>query len=357
MMSLTGTPFQAMVAVVAVVAVVATLVLWTRTHGPGWARTIQRLGMLLVCQLLAVALAGTWVNNTYALFASWDDLLGTTPQGRLAMVGPPPQRARFTKASWGMESTFFRGPRSHLASQVYVWLPPQYKQRAYRHMAFPVVMLLHGVPGEPESWMTGGGMPGRFASYVASGALPPAILVIPSVNPGGVDTDCSNTPQSHVATWLAQDVPDLIKHHFRVQTSPQAWALAGLSTGGVCALKLPMQFPNVFGIGAGMSPDPVVGDPTVLANTALRVANSPVYLAKSRPNVRLWAGTGADDLNSLPSNIARLRAAIKSPTTLAPAVVIPGGGHNPNTWAQLEPPMFNWIASVIASPAAITHRR
>lgn len=356
-MSLTGATFQVTIAVAAVVAVVATLLLWSRARGPRWVRTIQRLGLLVLCQLLAVGLAGTWVNNSYGLYASWDELLGTTPQGRLVMVGPPPQRAKFTRTGWGMESAYFRGPHSRLASQVYVWLPPQYHRAAFRHTAFPVLMLLHGVPGEPESWMTGGGMPGRVASAIASGRLHPVILVIPSVDPGGVDTDCSNTPQSRAATWLAQDVPSLIKRHFRVESSPRAWALAGLSTGGLCALKLPMQFPGVFGIGAGMSPDPVVGDPSVLSDTALRIANSPVHLAGSRPDVRLWAGTGGMDRNSRPANIARLRAAIRPPTTLAPAVIIPGGGHNPNTWGQLEPPMFAWINSVQAPPEAMRHHR
>lgn len=355
-MSLTGTFFQVVTVVAGTIVVIATLLLWHRARGPRWSRTLQQLGLLLACQLLAVAVAGTWVNNHFGLYASWDDLLGTTQQGRLAMVGPPPRRAKFTTASWGMQSTFFRGPRSRLASQVYVWLPPQYNEPAFRHTAFPVIMLLHGVPGEPESWMTGGGMPGRIASYISRGILHPAIVVVPSIDPGGINTDCVNTPQSHVATWLAQDVPDLIKRHFRVQSSPPAWALAGLSTGGLCALNLPMQYPNVFGVGAAMSPDPVSGDPSVVTNSALRIANSPLRLATKRPNVRLWAGTGGLDRGSTPANIRRLRAAIKAPTTLAPTVVVPGSGHNPNTWGQLEPPLFAWINSVQAPPAPMKHR-
>lgn len=352
-MSLTSTTFVAALAVAVVAAVVTTLAVWGRARGPVWFKAMQRLGLVVVCQVLAIGLAGTWVNNYYGLYSSWDDLLGRTSTARLSMAGPPPQRARFTRSEWGMQSTYLRGPRSGLASQVYVWLPPQYYERAYRNTAFPVVMLLHGVPGSPESWMTGGGMPGRVASYIADGTLHPVILVVPSIDPGGVNTDCSDTPRAHTATWLADDVPGLIRQRFRTERSPRAWAVMGLSTGGLCALKLPLQYPKVFGVGAAMSPDPVVGDPTVLHNTALRVANSPVELAKKRPNVRLWAGTGGLDAYSTPANIATLRHAIRPPTTLAPTVVVPQSGHNPHTWAQLEPVLFTWLNTAQEPPAVL----
>lgn len=350
MISLTGTTFMVAVAVAAVAAVVATLILWSKTRGPVWVRMIQRLVLVVVCQVVAVGLVGTWVNNHYGLYSSWTDLLGTTSSAQLDMTGPPPQSAKFTPAKWGMEKTYFRGPRSGLASQVYVWLPPQYEQRAYQNTAFPVVMLLHGVPGHPEGWMTVGGMPRRVASYIARGRMHPVVLVVPSIDPGGVNSDCSNTPQSRVATWLAQDVPDLIERHFKVERSPRAWALAGVSTGGLCALKLPMQYPEVFGAGAAMSPDPVGGDSTVLSNARERVTNSPLKLARKRPNVHLWAGTGAQDPNSPPSNIDALRAAIRRPTSLAPTVVIKDGGHNFRIWGQLEPFLFAWINTVQAPP-------
>lgn len=313
MISLTGTTFMVAVAVAAVAAVVATLILWSKTRGPVWVRMIQRLVLVVVCQVVAVGLVGTWVNNHYGLYSSWTDLLGTTSSAQLDMTGPPPQSAKFTPAKWGMEKTYFRGPRSGLASQVYVWLPPQYEQRAYQNTAFPVVMLLHGVPGHPEGWMTVGGMPRRVASYIARGRMHPVVLVVPSIDPGGVNSDCSNTPQSRVATWLAQDVPDLIERHFKVERSPRAWALAGVSTGGLCALKLPMQYPEVFGAGAAMSPDPVGGDSTVLSNARERVTNSPLKLARKRPNVHLWAGTGAQDPNSPP--VQHRRTACCHPAT------------------------------------------
>src|SRR5437588_9693065 len=45
------------------------------------------------------------------------------------------------------------GLRSHLIRNVYVYLPPQYFQKAYRHYRFPAIELLHGSPGGPSAWV------------------------------------------------------------------------------------------------------------------------------------------------------------------------------------------------------------
>lgn len=287
------------------------------------------------------------MNSHFGLYASWSDLLGTDNSGALVMAGPPPRTATFTRSINGTVSTYFRGPQSRLAGEVYVWTPPQYAEKAYHKTHFPVIELLHGSPGEPRDWLTRGGMPGAIAHLMASHRLTPAVVVIPEITPGGVDTDCSNTPAVRGATWLSKDVPGLIRHHFRVLSAPRAWALIGISTGGFCAIKLPMQFPKVFGIGAGMDSDPFAGDPTVLKRTALRTANAPLTLARSRPPVTLFAATSAQDSWSPPSNITALARAIRPPTTLAPGYVLQQGGHNWRTWARMEPALFTWLNSVL----------
>ena len=66
------------------------------------------------------------------------------------MQGPPISRARFNHATLdGVLDTYFHGRRSSLSGQVLVWTPPQYDQAAHRAKRFPVLMLLHGVPGSP----------------------------------------------------------------------------------------------------------------------------------------------------------------------------------------------------------------
>nr|WP_246241924.1 alpha/beta hydrolase-fold protein [Flexivirga aerilata] len=348
---MTGDAFYYALIAGTVLMAVLSLLLWGRVRGPGVVRVAQRLVLLVLCQVCAIAVAGTWVNNHYGLYASWSDLLGTNSSSHLVMSGPPPQTADFTRYEGGTVSTFFRGPHSRLAGQVIVWTPPQYAEKAYRHTNFPVIELLHGDPGEPQDWITRGGMPGRLAQFMADGRIKPALVVMPQIYPGGVETDCSDTSQSKVATWMAQDVPALLDRHFRVEHTPRAWALVGISTGGLCAIKLPMQYPKVFGIGAGMDADPFAGDPSVLTDTAERVRNAPLELATKRPPVQLYAATSAQDTWSPPSNIAALAAAVRPPTVLAPAYIERDGGHNWQTWARMEPALFSWLDGVLAPPA------
>ncbi|MFC6704690.1 alpha/beta hydrolase [Flexivirga alba] len=233
---------------------------------------------------------------------------------------------------------------------MYVWTPPQYGQAAYKHVHFPVIELLHGVPGEARDWIIKGGMPGTLATMMAHGTLEPAIVVMPTIDPGGVDTDCSDTPEAKGAKWLADDVPRLLARHFRVLPTPKAWALVGLSTGGFCAIKLAMQYPKVFGIGAGMDSDPFVGDPAVLADPALRWANAPITLAQQRPAVQLFAATSAQDTWSPPSHITALQRVVRYPTVLAPPYILSQGGHNWGTWGRMEPRLFSWLNTVLAPP-------
>ncbi|RNI19661.1 alpha/beta hydrolase [Flexivirga caeni] len=348
-MTLTGNTFWYTLIVATVVVFVATLALWTHVRGHSLLRLVQRIVLVLLCQLTAVAVAGVWVNNHFGLYASWSDLLGTDNTGALVMAGPPARTATFSHGPDGTLSTFFRGPQSRLAGTVLVWRPPQYFEKAYRHKKFPVIELLHGIPGEPENWLEAGEIPGLVANMMATHRLTPALVVMPEIDPGGVDTDCSNTPTVRGATWLAKDVPTLLRRHFRVLSSPRAWALAGLSTGGFCAIKLPMQYPKIFGIGASMDGDPFSGDPSVLKNTALRLANAPLELAKKHPPVELYAATSAQDKWSTPADIAALARAIQAPTRFAPPYIVQQGGHNWNTWRSMEPKLFAWINTVLES--------
>ncbi|HWC22676.1 MAG TPA: alpha/beta hydrolase-fold protein [Flexivirga sp.] len=355
-MSLTGLGFYDTTIVATLLAVTTTMLLWSRVRGMVALRALQRIAMLVMCQLCAIVLTMTWVNNHFGLYASWSDLPGTGGSGHLVMSGPPPETADFSPAARGTESTFFRGPASRLAGEVFVWTPPQYHQAAYKHDRFPVIELLHGVPGEAQDWLIKGGMPGRLATMMAHGTLEPAIVVMPTLNPGGVDTDCTDTPRAKVATWLAKDVPRLLSRHFRVLSDPKGWALAGLSTGGFCAIKLSLQYPKKFGIGAGMDSDPFTGDPAVLADTALRTANAPVTLAQKRPPVQLFAGTSAQDHWSPPSHIFALQRAVRYPTVLAPPYILSRGGHNWGTWGRIEPALFAWMNTVLAPPQSQTSR-
>ncbi|MCQ4082357.1 alpha/beta hydrolase-fold protein [Streptomyces sp. RB6PN25] len=358
-MSLTGTPFFVVLIAVTVVVIAGTLVFWSIVPGPRLMRGLARLVMILLCQLTAIAVVATWINTSYGLYSSWSDLFGTnTNPDSAAMPGPPPTRAQFTHAqggtpAGGLLDTYFHGPHSQLSGQVIVWTPPQYDEPGYATARFPVLMLLHGVPGSPQSWLEHGGMPDDFKNLVAQNHAHPFILVMPVVNPGSVDTDCSDVPNRKVATWLAADVPELISQKFRTITGPRGWGVMGFSTGGYCAAKLPLQYPHVFGAGAALDPDPLTGDPDVISDPQLRRRNSPTWLVQhTKADVDLFLATSRQDPDSPPRYLAQFAqaAAASGSGVRVQTTVLPTGGHNYNTWTSLYPAAFGWLSDWLDTP-------
>ena len=122
------------------------------------------------------------------------------------------------------------GQRSHITRQVYVYLPPQYFQAAYRAYRFPVLELIHGQPGQPQDWITVVGVTHAFDHLLAEKLAQPAVLLMPDANGGrNISLQCLNQvggPQD--LTYLAVDLPAQITHILRVLPPGMAWGVAGL---------------------------------------------------------------------------------------------------------------------------------
>lgn len=349
-LSLTGTAFFALLIAVTVLAVLATLLLWARIPGPHPVRWLTRILLIGLCQATAICVVAVWINTSYGLYASWDDLLGKTGgTGPVSMPGPPVQRAKFTRADNGLQETYFHGSRSALSGQVMVWTPPQYDDPRYRHTPFPVVVLLHGVPGSPQSWMEQGKMPGAYRRLLREGTTRPFILAVPIINPGGVDTGCSDIRGRKVATWLASDVPELVRHHFRTAAEPKYWGLLGISTGGFCAAKLPLQYPRVFGAGAALDPDPLNGDGGAITDQELRRHNSPSWLVgHTKAEVSIFLATSRQDRDSPPRYIEDFQRESAGSQVRLKTMLLDRGGHNYRTWVTLYPAAFAWLGEQLA---------
>ncbi|MEU8435185.1 alpha/beta hydrolase-fold protein [Streptomyces sp. NPDC029216] len=354
-MELTSTSFLVTLVAVTALAMLLALLLWNRVPGPGVVRWAARVLMIGLCQLTAIGVVAAWINDGYGLYASWDDLLGPDAgQDASAMTGPPVGRARFTPGENGTRSTYFRGSHSKLAGQVVVWTPPEYDAPGAQKTRFPVLTLLHGYPGTPRSWLDLGSMPDALEQLVRLGAAHPFILVIPELYPGGVNTDCTDTPQRKIATWLARDVPDLVQKNFRTLPEPKGWGLMGVSTGAFCAVKLPLQYPKAFRAGAALDPDPLTGDPEVLPDPVLREHNSPMWLvgqAKGE-DVGLFLATSAQDKDSPPRQLAAFSRAAQGSGVRVKTLVRPAGGHNFQTWTGMYPDALGWLSSELSAPVA-----
>ncbi|GAB2875779.1 alpha/beta hydrolase-fold protein [Streptomyces deserti] len=373
-MSLTGTPFLFTLIVLAVAALALPLVLWSRVRGPRVLRAAARTLMLLFAQGTAVALVFVLVNNANNLYDNWADLLGTGNHveqaadlgaggtGGIALKRLPKVRQTFEPASGpgmgaagGVRVTQLKGRVSGVNAEVYVWLPPQYDEPAYRHHRFPVVELLPGYPGSAKAWFGALHAHEQLLPLMRDGQVAPFILVAPRTNLlAGVDTGCANIPGTvNADTWLSIDVPMMVMDNFRAEAAPRGWAVAGYSAGAHCAVKLAVAHPDRYRAAVSLSGynDPI-GERDSLAaqNPALRAANNPFLLlkeARTPPRISLYlSGQPHDGYEAA----VALEQIAKAPTSVH-VVYVPrsAGGHTMALWRPQVVPAFRWLTEVMGT--------
>ena len=330
------------------------------------------------------------VNKFYDYYQTWggmiNDLTGqganTIPKYAVAGAGSNKQFdkdiGRVTNTAEDAQvgylfQTTVTGARSHLVRDVYVYLPPQYFQKAYAHYRFPVIELLHGSPGNPQAWVDVLGVIPTFLNLLEAHPGDAAVLVMPDTD-GGMQyaLQCLNDPGGiQDMTFVGQDVPDYIARLIRVQAPGRAWGLAGYSEGGFCAANIALQEPLKYGdvgvisgyfaptlsqVPAGNKPG---GTPVVVnvfaGHPAQQLINTPEeYVTKVTINEQLapfWLAAGAQDKADV-SGAEDFRQLLQTRLADVPLVVIPGGGHTGNVWRAAIAPMLSWMTPQLAVQAA-----
>jgi enterochelin esterase-like enzyme len=390
--SLLSLNFRVTAIVAAAVVAVLTFMLWNRLPGHQSVRLAARTLMVLTGQALATLAMLAWLNVAYGgLFVSWSDLLGNESMNGAHFAGqqgdvllhpmapgdaqvdgsarpvipaiPFAPRQEFRQAGYGgFEETSLTGARSGMKAQVFVWTPPQYAQEP--HQDFPVLMLLHGIPGNPQGWLGPMNVVAHLEAAMATGTVHPYILVVPSITPSTAlsapwnTPECSNVPgYANVATWLTDDVRSLVLDHYRALSSGLGWGVMGYSTGGFCAAKLVLQYPELFQAAVSLSGYYAPESLLLTRNPKLDRENSPQWLLghTRTPAVSLLM-TGSDqDMADPVSEITQLLAAAKanplSRATEVRSFVAPiGGGHNQSAWEKMLPTAFTWLSERLSGP-------
>jgi enterochelin esterase-like enzyme len=264
------------------------------------------------------------------------------------------------------------GQITHITRSVYVYLPPQYFQPAYRDYRFPAIELLHGFPGTPLDWITVVGITSTMQQMLSTGQAKPAVLVMPDANGGrAISLQCLNQykgPQD--ATYLAEDLPTYISQKLRVQPPGPAWGIAGYSEGGFCAANLGLRYGSRFGVAGVLSgyfapSDNQVGSPPRLVspfggNTKLRLENTPdrevLALPPGARIPKFWLGVGAaDHFDYRNAQIFEQLVETRQPGVVLK--VVPGGGHTMFTWRSLMPPLLEWMTPRLAAVASAQEAR
>ena len=257
------------------------------------------------------------------------------------------------------------GRRSHIKRTVYVFLPPQYFQAAFRNHRFPAIELISGYPGEPQDWINVAGIVRAYETLLQGHGVQPVALVMPDPNGGPqISLQCLNVvrgPQD--ATYLAQDLPDYLSRMLRLQPSGRAWGIAGYSEGGYCAANLALQYPGRYGyagvlsgyfvpssdlLGPSRRIDPFRG------NGVLRQENTPMNRVTALPlSVSIpefWLGAGSYDHGDVEAAQAFQRQVL----TRQPNVMLDieqGGSHTMTTWRALVPPLLEWMTPKLTQAA------
>jgi S-formylglutathione hydrolase FrmB len=92
--------------------------------------------------------------------------------------------------------------------------------------------------------------------------LAPVVVVPDATGSTLGDPLCLDSHRGNSDTYLAIDVPAWIKARLNVDVRPKAWAVAGASYGGTCALQLATNHPSVYPsfVDIAGSAEPTLGD-------------------------------------------------------------------------------------------------
>ncbi|HMN44216.1 MAG TPA: alpha/beta hydrolase-fold protein [Povalibacter sp.] len=206
-----------------------------------------------------------------------------------------------------------------------VYLPAGYESSPTRR--YPVVYLLHGMPFAPvdseTDWIQQGSADRLVDAAIASGRLPPMILVMPDAR----TTWYQNSADGKVRyeSMLIEEFIPFIDRTFRTRQQRLFRSAVGLSMGGYGAMMLAMRHPELFSAAAALSPGirteeemiatpdadyerffaPIYGaglQGEARLNESWRT-HSPLALAKTLPvaqlrNTRWWIDIGDDDFLS-----------------------------------------------------------
>lgn len=213
--------------------------------------------------------------------------------------------------------------------------------------SYPVVVLLHGLDGEPSVWVRRAAIHEHLDRAVAAGILPPLIAVAP-VGENGYWTNRADGR----APWgdmVVRELLGAVRAAYPAAAGPERTALVGFSMGGFGALSLALRHPEAVGAAVALSPTDILlavadwprravyrhvfGDP---ADPARLATLNPVDL------VRAGAGQGQHfalvhgtrEPRKFNEGTERLAAAMRASGLDVASRTVEGGGHGwKRTWA------------------------
>jgi enterochelin esterase-like enzyme len=326
------------------------------------------------------------VNKYYDYYQTWGALFadisgstGSIPHISAAALGPGADKSLRSQiagtdptldAKLGiLFSTTITGKTSHISRTAYVYLPPQYFQHAYAHYKFPAIELLHGSPGEPQTWVNVMDVIPIYQQLLSAGKAQPAVLVMPNTD-GGLQysLQCLNDPHGiQDMTYVGKEVPQWVTANLRVQRPGVMWGIAGYSEGGFCTANIGLQYAARFGyagvlsgyfaptpsqVPLGNKPNGRPHDINVYAHDPkLLEMNTPeeyilhIPIGVQIPQFFLAAGTGDQADVEAAEYFKQL---LLTRNADVPIDLVNGAGHQALVWRTALTPMLSWMTNQLA---------
>jgi len=275
--------------------------------GPGLSAGRRRLAVaLLIVTCLAVAVPGTIGAVRYAVtFWLYRGFPAPVAPQSVSKEGSGGTTVRVKVVPAAEQTIDVVSPAlGGYRDKVDIVLPPGYASQPARR--YPVLYLLHGVPGAPSNFLTIGGIAADEATLVAEGRMQPLILVMPTGSRSFLaDEEWANGVHTGNAweTFVARDLVQAIDAHYRTIAAGAGRGLAGLSEGGYGALNIGLHHPGEFGLLESWSGYMMADDiPAIFGRSrALLSYNSPadeVFTVAPRliaANTYIWFYCGKSD--------------------------------------------------------------
>jgi enterochelin esterase-like enzyme len=177
-----------------------------------------------------------------------------------------------------------------------VYLPPDYLRSPQRH--YPVLYMLHGNGGNYTEW-SDSFLPEQIDRLIVADQIQPMIVVMPDDGESTYFANWDGGPRW--GDYIAEDVVSTVDQRYRTLASPTARGIGGLSMGGLGALNLAFQHPDVFGVVGGHSPSVrLEPDQSLWFLTGDNFwEHNPVWLAQNRTgldSLKIWLDAGSEDI-------------------------------------------------------------
>ena len=177
-----------------------------------------------------------------------------------------------------------------------VYLPPDYLNSPQKR--YPVLYMLHGNGGNYTEW-SDSFLPEQIDRLTASNDVEPMIVVMPDDGETTYFANWDNGPRW--GDYIADDLVSAIDQRYRTVAKPSGRAIGGLSMGGLGALNLAFQHPDIFGVVGAHSPSVrLEPEPALWFLTGDNFwGHNPIWLAQNRRglgSLKIWIDVGSDDV-------------------------------------------------------------